>query len=107
MGTLKEYKAHLTLKERATPGFLKSRQVPFALKSVIDKELEKFPQLGIIERVSHCEWVALLVLVPTSDGSIRLCGDYKLTVNSSLKVDAYPLPNPEDFCNTIRRCGVF
>ena len=29
LGTLKEYKAHLNLKEGATPRFLKSRQVPF------------------------------------------------------------------------------
>ena len=37
LGTLKKYKAHI--KEGATTRFLKSRQVPFALKSVIDKEL--------------------------------------------------------------------
>ena len=65
------------------------------MRSVIDKELEKLTRLGIIERVSHCEWAAPLVPVPKPDASIRLCGDYKVTVNPSLKIDAHSLPNPE------------
>ena len=101
MGTLKEYKEHLTLEEGATPRFLKSRQVPFALKTVIEKELEKLTRLGIIERIGRCKWAAPLVAVPKPDGCIRLCGDYKVTVNPSLKVDVHPLPNSEDLFATL------
>ena len=30
------------------------------------------------------------------DGGVRICGDYKVTVNSTLEVDQHPLPNPEE-----------
>ena len=96
LGTLKDYKAHLSLKDTARPRFLKPPPVPFALKRVIDTELERLARLGILENVSHCEWAAPLVPVPKPDGSVRLCGDFKVTINPSLKVDTHPLPNPED-----------
>ena len=37
-----------------------------------------------------------MVPVPKKDGLLRLCGDYKITVNPAIEIDQYLLPKPED-----------
>jgi len=51
---------------------------------------------GTLQKVSHSDWAAPIVPVPKGDGTIRICGDYKVTVNPFLDIDRYPLPKPND-----------
>nr|XP_037272778.1 uncharacterized protein LOC119164663 [Rhipicephalus microplus] len=48
-----------------------------------------------------------LVAVHKPDGTVRLCGDYKLTVNPCVKTDHYPLPTVEDLFTTLAGGKVF
>ena len=41
------------------------------------------------------EWATPLVVVPKPNG-IRLCGDYRVTVNPQMNIDKHPLPKIED-----------
>ena len=41
------------------------------------------------------------------DGSIRVCGDYKLTINQAAQVDTYPLPLIEDLFASLAGGKVF
>ena len=58
--------------------------------------MERLESLGVIEKVSYSDWAAPIVPVPKADGSVRICGDYKVTVNPVLQVDQFPVPKPED-----------
>ena len=95
-GSVKGMKASLTLKENAQPKFCKARPIPYALKERVEKELERLESEGIIQKVDHSDWATPIVAVPKGDNSVRICGDYKVTVNPQLEVDQYPLPKIQD-----------
>ena len=56
--------------------------MPYALKQKVEAELDHLEQQGIIKKVKRSSWAAPIVVVPKTDKSIRICGDYKVSVNS-------------------------
>ncbi|BHF61639.1 hypothetical protein SprV_0100461400 [Sparganum proliferum] len=78
------------------PRFFKARTVPYAVAPKVEEELDRLQKADIIEPVQYSEWAAPIVPVLKSDGSVRICGDYKLTINSATKLNPYPLPCIED-----------
>ena len=46
--------------------------------------------------VTSSEWAAPIVPILKTYGTLRLCGDNKVTVNQALQPDLYPLPRVED-----------
>ena len=58
--------------------------------------MERLTKAGVIEATEVSDWAAPIVPVIKRDGSVRICGDYKLTVNQAAKLDPYPLPKIED-----------
>ena len=98
LGTLKGIEAKLEVKAEARPRFHKHRSVPYAIKTAIEQDLERLVQMGVLEK---SDWVAPIVPVPKAIGGIRMCGDYKVTVNPSLIVDQFPVPTAEDLFATL------
>ena len=101
LGTMKHCKAKLSVARDAQPKFYRARPVPFALRGKVEEALSRLESDGVLEPVNHSDWAAPVVTVPKRDGSVRLCGDYKVTVNPALDVDQYPLPRPEDIFATL------
>ena len=73
--------AHLKLKENATPQFFKPRPAPFALKEKIAEERKRLERIGVLEKVEFSDWATPIVPVRKPDGTVRICSDYKVTVN--------------------------
>ena len=80
----------------AMPRCFKPRSVPFALRAKVDNELQRLQTTGVIVPIEHSDWAAPIVPVLKANGEVRICGDYKLTVNKAAKVDQYPIPNIDD-----------
>ena len=49
-----------------------------------------------MEKVQQSEWAAPIVPVPKQDGTVRLCGDFKTTINQASTTETYPLPRIEE-----------
>ncbi|XP_041963522.1 LOW QUALITY PROTEIN: uncharacterized protein K02A2.6-like [Alosa sapidissima] len=96
IGTLKHMKAQIVLEDKAVPKFHKARQVPYALRPKVENELHKLENEGILSKVDWSEWATLIVPVVKGNGSVRICGDFKVTINPVLKAEQYPLPHIDD-----------
>ena len=51
--------------------------------------------MGVLETTSHSQGDSSIEPFVKSDNSIRICEDYKVTVDSLVTVDQFSLPNPE------------
>ena len=96
LGKMKGINAHLNLKENAQPKFLKARSVPFALRPKIESELDRLQEQGVISPVKHSDWATPIVPALKKNGSVRICGDYRVTVNPAINAEQYPLPKVTD-----------
>lgn len=101
LGRFSHRKIHLNLRNDAIPLYFKPRTVPYAFREQVDKELARLEQLGVITPTSTNDWGTPLVPVLKEDGSLRLCADYKITLNKGLVDDRHPLPRVEHIFNAL------
>ena len=65
--------------------------------SLVEKELDRLMDEGIIELVQFGDWaVPIVPVLKQNKVPVRICGDFKLTINKASKLDCYPIPRIED-----------
>ena len=102
--TYTDPKVHVKMDTTCTPRFFNARPVPYARREAVDKELESLEKEDIIELVSHSERASPVVMVTNEGGSLRLCGNYKKSVNPACHVDQYPMAQVNDLLRGTRLC---
>ncbi len=97
LGTAKGFKAKIVVESNASPRFLRARSIPYFYRDMVETELEKLVSEGTLEPVEHSDWATPIVAVLKPDKQrVRICGDFKQTVNPVAKLDKYPIPRVED-----------
>ncbi|XP_072178233.1 uncharacterized protein [Diadema setosum] len=101
LGKLSHAKASIRVKDDATPVRTKPYKVPYALKAGVEQELDRLEKCGVLTPIEHSEWSTGIVPVPKKDGTVRLCGNYKCTVNPVLSSVAPPNINVDDILSSL------
>ena len=68
----------------------------------MEAEIDRMENEGILRSITHSEWASPIVIVPKPDGRIRICGDYKRTVNPVITNDIYPQPTPDELFSNMQ-----
>lgn len=84
---------------KAQPIRLPPRRMPQATRDLARQELEKMKQAGIIEPADG-PWSACIVMVPKSNGKMRVCVDYR-SLNALTIKDSHPLPHIQDTLDSL------
>lgn len=96
LGCFNKFKVHLRLKENSVPKFFKARPIPFALKDKVELELDRLVSLGILVPVSNSRYATPIVPVLKDNNTVKIAGDFSVTLNKDLIIDKYPLPRIEE-----------
>ena len=96
MGKLQGIQAKIHVDKNVRPRFEKAKTVPFAIREKVEKELERLQALVVIQPVRFSDWAAPIVPVMKGNGRVRICGDYKVTINRAAKLENYPIPRIEE-----------
>ena len=95
------------MKEGHEIKYFNPRPVPLAQRVKVENELDRLVKLGILSPVKYSDWATPIVVVPKSDGTVRVVGDYSVTVNPALNVEYFPMPRAEDVFAELAGCNVF
>lgn len=108
LGTLRGFEANIEVEPNATPRFCKARTVPYALRGKVEEALNRLVEEASWNPCNFSELAAPIVPVLKSDKeSVRICGDFRMTVNPVSKLDRYLIPKIEDLFATLERGKTF
>ena len=103
VGTFAGPRMRIHVSVDAQPLFHKAGPVPYMMRLMIKYELDRLQSEGIISPVEYSNWAAPIFPILKADGTVCICGDYKMMINRYSKLDGYPLPKAEDLFTTLAR----
>lgn len=103
-----KFKVDFKLKDNFTPVFHRAYQMPYALKPKVEEEISRLVKTGVLKKVSHSSWASPIVVVPKKNSEdIRICVDFKKTLNLAIDTDHCTLPLPDDIYAQLSGSKVF
>ncbi|GBN34921.1 Uncharacterized protein K02A2.6, partial [Araneus ventricosus] len=92
LGSYKGPAISLPIDPKFPPISFKARNIPLAMRKKVDVAFDKLLDQGVLEPISNPRWSTPIVPIIKQSGEIRLCADYKVTINKDMKNHPYPIP---------------
>ena len=73
----------------------------------MEEQLESMIEEGILTPVETAEWATPLVPIIKSDGKLRICADYRSTINKWVMDEVYSLPRVEEVFSKLHKGQYF
>lgn len=87
------------------PVYTSPRRLPFTEREIVDTQVEKWIENGIVEPC-YSDYASPVVVTKKKDGSSRVCIDYR-RLNLKIIKDRFPLPLIEDVLDKLQEARVF
>lgn len=81
--------------------------IPFSLIDKVSENLNDMLSKDIIKRVNFNDWASQVVVANKKNGDIRVCCNYKRTLNPNLENHDYPIPRVNDIIFTLNGYSFF
>ncbi|XP_036343328.1 uncharacterized protein K02A2.6-like [Rhagoletis pomonella] len=107
LGPCTTFKAEIKLKPDARPKFYKPYNLPFAQYDEVRDEIERLVKAKVLTAIKASEWAAPIVVVKKPKGGVRICADFKVTVNPQIEIDRYPIPRIEELFHKLQNGKFF
>ena len=107
IGKLKDFQLKIPIDSSIEPVCQTARRVPYHLRDKLSQILKELEELDIIQKTTGpTHWVSLVIVVPKSDGDIRLCVDMR-RANLAVKRERYLIPTIEELHQEMNQSKIF
>ncbi|KII61548.1 Retrovirus-related Pol polyprotein from transposon 17.6 [Thelohanellus kitauei] len=98
LGTVKDVVIEIKFKKELQPVFCKPRRIPFSLQKDVDSAIDDGISRGVWKTTDFSDFGTPIVVVHKKgiNSGIRVCGDYRVTVNKYLEDHRHPIPLPDE-----------
>ncbi|XP_055910727.1 uncharacterized protein K02A2.6-like [Eupeodes corollae] len=108
LGTLKDSPVKIRVVDGTKPKYVPARSLPIALEEKVNVELDRLLREKILVKVETKGGGGTpIVPVLKSDGTVRICGDYRITINKHLIPENCSIPKIDDLMIGIKTGGSF
>jgi hypothetical protein len=107
LGQLKDFQLQLNIKKDVKPVAQPNRRKPFKIRQQFKKKIKQLLDADVIDKVEGSPpWVSPLVVIPKSNGDIRICVDMR-QANQSIEKERFPMPNIDETLEELNGAKLF